>query len=200
MKEPPTTNPPQHTAHTTPYWFNGVPTSELKRGIHDLQTYINTPINWKEPHTARNKFTSVDKWASNDQIHHKLSNPFWQTKRDFRHANNTNTKYPICPIHGKPPEKTCFAQIAKWTHGHTSYPHAHKMPTHSPTQPSCPSNSSYASNQQTHKILYTHKRMKPTFTAWRHWMAQVFISTMFSSIVVFKCHFIHKPRVVSMKL
>jgi len=58
---------------------------------------------------ARIKFTSIDKCVSNDQSHHKLSNHFWQAKRDVRHANNTNTENSICLIHGKPPEKHILA-------------------------------------------------------------------------------------------
>ena len=67
-----------HTAHATPYWLNGVPTSTHMGAIRNLQTYIDKEHKNQELRWAQFKFTHIDKWTSNDQIHHKLSNQFWK--------------------------------------------------------------------------------------------------------------------------
>ena len=74
----PTNTPHIHTTHTTPYWLNGVPTDTHTCAIRNLQTYINKDHKEKELGLAQSKFIYVDKWTSNDQINHKLSNPFWK--------------------------------------------------------------------------------------------------------------------------
>ena len=41
LLDKPTNIPRIHTAHTTPYWLNGIPTSTHTGAIRNLQTYIN---------------------------------------------------------------------------------------------------------------------------------------------------------------
>src|SRR5450631_3142170 len=67
-----------HTAHTTPYWLNGVPTGTHTGVIRNLQTYVNKEHKNQELKWAQSKFTYIDKWTSNDQINPKISNQFWK--------------------------------------------------------------------------------------------------------------------------
>ena len=72
-----TTNTPRiHTAHTTPYWLNRVPSGTHRGAICNSQTYTNKEHMNQELRLAQSKFTYIDKWTSNDQINHKLSTNF----------------------------------------------------------------------------------------------------------------------------
>ena len=76
LLDKPANTPGIHTAHTTPYYLNGVPTSSHRGAIRNLQTYINKEHKNQELRPAQFKFTYIDKWTSNEQINHKLSNQF----------------------------------------------------------------------------------------------------------------------------
>ena len=49
--------------------------------MRNLQTYINKEHKNQELRLAQSKFTYIDKWASNHQFNHKLSNQFWENPR-----------------------------------------------------------------------------------------------------------------------
>lgn len=75
MMEPHLAKPThKHIAHTTPYQLKGVPIGDYKGKIRNLHTYITNIHHKIEIAITTNKFTYVDKWLSNAQIHHKLSN------------------------------------------------------------------------------------------------------------------------------
>ena len=70
-----------HTAHTTSYWLKGVSTDTHTSTICNLQTYINKEHKNQELRLAQSKFTYIDKWTSNNQINHKLSNQLWKNPK-----------------------------------------------------------------------------------------------------------------------
>jgi len=96
----PDNTPMIHTTHTTPYWLNGVPTCSHTGAIRNLQNISLRNTQNQELRLAQSIFTYIEKWTSNDQINHKLSNQFWKKSRDQIRSNYTNPKLPLCPIHG----------------------------------------------------------------------------------------------------
>lgn len=78
LLDKPANIPKIHTAHTTPYWLNGVPTCTHTGAKCNLQTYINKEHKDQELRWAQSKLTYIDNWTSNNQINHKLSNQFWK--------------------------------------------------------------------------------------------------------------------------
>jgi hypothetical protein len=61
LLDKPTNTSKIHIAHTTPYWFNKVPTVTHEGAIRNLQTYINKEHKIQELGLAQSKFTYIDK-------------------------------------------------------------------------------------------------------------------------------------------
>ena len=64
-----------HIAHPTPYWLANCPTATHDGAIRNLYTTITKEHGTREAAIAKNK------WLSNDQINHKLSNHFWKNEK-----------------------------------------------------------------------------------------------------------------------
>jgi hypothetical protein len=110
LKDKPDKTPHIHIAHTTPYWLANCPTATHDGAIQNLRTTIIKEHGTREAATTKNKFPNDNKWLSNDQINHKLSNHFWKNIQisqtlKFRYAQymgnhrknifgHTNTKTP----------------------------------------------------------------------------------------------------------
>ena len=65
-------------AHTTPYWLASCQTTTHDGAIRNLSTFIAKTRESYEATLATRKFPYVDKWLSNEQINHKLSNHLWK--------------------------------------------------------------------------------------------------------------------------
>lgn len=76
----PAHTPHIHNAHTLPYWLNEIPTCEHKGEIRNLQTHINKFHCEHKLRAVEYFCTYIDKWVSNEQIYHKLSNHLWKAK------------------------------------------------------------------------------------------------------------------------
>jgi hypothetical protein len=81
LKDKPNKTPHIHIAHPTPYWLASCPTATHDGAIRNLRTTITKEHGTPEAAIAKNKFPYVDKWLSNDQINHKLSNHFWKNEK-----------------------------------------------------------------------------------------------------------------------
>ena len=78
LKEKPNNTPHVHIAHPTPYWLASCPIATHDGAIRNLHTFITKEHENRETESTKRKFPYVDKWLSNKQINHKLSNHFWK--------------------------------------------------------------------------------------------------------------------------
>jgi len=58
---------------------------------------------------AKHKFTHVNKWISNEQLHHKFSNRFWTTEGISNAQITQHTKIYVHLIHGELSKKHILA-------------------------------------------------------------------------------------------
>lgn len=97
-------NPRIHTTHTIPYWLSQLPPRQplphtAMTSQNNTHTFINKEHTKREPALTQYKFTYVNKWLTNEQIIHKLSNFFWKVTEIIKAQITRNTQIPICTIH-----------------------------------------------------------------------------------------------------
>jgi hypothetical protein len=81
LKEKSTPTPHIHIARTTPYWLASCPTATHDGAIKNIHKFITKEHDNCEMAIARRNFPYVEKWLTNGQINHKLSNQLWKDRK-----------------------------------------------------------------------------------------------------------------------